>query len=41
MPNLLMATANANPDPYLKEWYPHVESDDNQGLSLKLDVNAL
>lgn len=36
MPNLLMATANANPDPYLKEWYPHVESDDNQGIILEI-----
>lgn len=36
MPNLLMATANANPDPYLKEWYPHVESADNQGIILEI-----
>lgn len=36
MPPLSMAQANANPDPYLLEQYPNVESGANQGVILEI-----
>lgn len=36
MPDLVLETANANPDPYLKDWYPNVKSGVNQGVILEI-----
>src|SRR5690606_35172326 len=36
MPNLNMAAANADPDPYLEEMYPNVESGANKGVILEI-----
>ncbi len=36
MPNLNLAQANANPDPYLAEMYPNVENTANKGVILEI-----
>lgn len=36
MPKLLMATANANPDPYLVSQYPNVDQGPNKGVILEI-----
>jgi len=36
MPNLDVAAANANPDPYLLQEYPHVETGTNTGVLLEI-----
>ncbi|WP_373123518.1 RagB/SusD family nutrient uptake outer membrane protein [Bacteroides caccae] len=36
MPDLVLETANANPDPYLMDWYPNVKSGVNQGVILEI-----
>jgi hypothetical protein len=36
MPNLTMAAANANPDPYLEYWYPNVDQGMNKGVILEI-----
>src|SRR5690606_26549008 len=36
MPNLNTAAANADPDPYLEEMYPNVESGANKGVILEI-----
>ena len=36
MPPLVMADANANPDPFLEEQYPNVEQGENKGVILEI-----
>lgn len=36
MPNLDVAAANANPDPYLQKEYPHVQAGANAGVLLEI-----
>ncbi len=36
MPNLILADANANPDPYLESMYPNVNSGPNKGIILEI-----
>jgi SusD family. len=36
MPHLDLATANANPDPYLASWYPNIDNGANKGVLLEI-----